>query len=337
MSSEANTVDAVDPRIRTYLVMSENEAEVFLGDLLAGVASPVIDAVLRSRLRGSMHLQSAEDLKSEVFLGILKRLRRMREVKQSPIVNFESYVAVATYHAINASFRAERPAFARLQSRIRYAAKNVSDLFFQLRDDGRSTVSLDSTKDAPVADATRLSAVDPRSGCKVDSIDSPDNLVKVLKYSLRAAGAPVRIDELTTFLMKEFDRGEAEVVALEDGVASHPAGSRLDEAEEQARLAALWEEVRQLPPNQRRALLLNLRDPAGRSALELLLLLGIVQFATLAETLEMSVEELSLLWIDLPLDDLTIADQLQLSRQQVINLRKSARERLARRMSRSGW
>lgn len=337
MSGETNTVAAVDPRIRTYLGMGEDEAETFLGDLLSGVASPVIDAVLRSRLRGSTRLQSAEDLRSEIVLGILKRLRRMREMKTAAIVNFESYVAVASYHALNASFRAERPAFARLQSRIRYAAKNVSGLSFQLRDDGSSTIALESTKAAAVADAARLSGVNPRSDWKIESIDSADNLVKVLKQSLRAAGAPIRIDELTTFLMTQFDRGEVEVVALEDGVASIHAASRLDEAEEQAKLAALWQEVRQLVPNQRRALLLNLRDPAGRSALELLLLLGTVQFAMLAETLEMSVEELSLIWNDLPLDDLTIAAQLQLSRQQVINLRKSARERLARRMSRTGW
>jgi hypothetical protein len=38
------------------------------------------------------------------------------------------------------------------------------------------------------------------------------------------------------------------------------------------------------------------------------------------------------LWPQLPLDDATIAGLLNLTRQQVINLRKSARERLARRL-----
>jgi hypothetical protein len=38
------------------------------------------------------------------------------------------------------------------------------------------------------------------------------------------------------------------------------------------------------------------------------------------------------LWSRLPLDDASIAELLNITRQQVINLRKCARERLARRM-----
>jgi hypothetical protein len=41
------------------------------------------------------------------------------------------------------------------------------------------------------------------------------------------------------------------------------------------------------------------------------------------------------LWKELPLDDLTIAGRLGATRQQVINLRKSARARLVRRLGRS--
>jgi hypothetical protein len=41
------------------------------------------------------------------------------------------------------------------------------------------------------------------------------------------------------------------------------------------------------------------------------------------------------MWESLPLDDTAIADRLNLTRQQVINLRKAARMRLARRMA--GW
>jgi hypothetical protein len=44
---------------------------------------------------------------------------------------------------------------------------------------------------------------------------------------------------------------------------------------------------------------------------------------------------LSALWDQLPLDDLSIAARLGVTRQQVINLRKAARARLARRTERS--
>jgi hypothetical protein len=46
------------------------------------------------------------------------------------------------------------------------------------------------------------------------------------------------------------------------------------------------------------------------------------------------VRDLDELWDELPLDDLKIAARLGMTRQQVINLRKSARARLARRMER---
>jgi len=52
----------------------------------------------------------------------------------------------------------------------------------------------------------------------------------------------------------------------------------------------------------------------------------------IAEVLEMLPEKFAELWNDLPIDDAAIAQRLGITRQQVINLRKSARERLGRRM-----
>jgi len=46
----------------------------------------------------------------------------------------------------------------------------------------------------------------------------------------------------------------------------------------------------------------------------------------------MTIEALAELWNSLPLDDHAIAARLGITRQQVINLRRAARERLARRL-----
>jgi hypothetical protein len=59
--------------------------------------------------------------------------------------------------------------------------------------------------------------------------------------------------------------------------------------------------------------------------------LGVASFREVAEALETTPEELAGLWNRLPLEDLEIATRLGLERQQVINLRCTARERLARR------
>ena len=52
-----------------------------------------------------------------------------------------------------------------------------------------------------------------------------------------------------------------------------------------------------------------------------------------AQALEIPAPEFEKIWADLPLDDLRLADFLGATRQQVINLRKTARERLLKRMS----
>ncbi|HUR82071.1 MAG TPA: hypothetical protein VM733_15000, partial [Thermoanaerobaculia bacterium] len=83
---------------------------------------------------------------------------------------------------------------------------------------------------------------------------------------------------------------------------------------------------------QRKALLLNLRGEDEPNVIALLILTGTAKFDDIAAAREMSGQELAELWNELPLDDLRIAAALGVTRQQVINLRKSARERLRRRL-----
>jgi len=108
-------------------------------------------------------------------------------------------------------------------------------------------------------------------------------------------------------------------------------GTQLDQ---RRYLTRLWAEVCQLHPRQRSALLLNLRDGQGCDAVVLFPLTGVASLRQIAEVLGMTAEKFAELWNELPLDDATIAKSQGLTRQQVINLRKSARERLARRMER---
>jgi len=102
--------------------------------------------------------------------------------------------------------------------------------------------------------------------------------------------------------------------------------------EQRADLQQLWREIQLLRPPQRAALLLNLRGDDGRNMVGLFVLIGVAAIDEIAEALAMPVEDLPSLWNDLPLDDLSIAARLGLTRQQVINLRRSARDRLLRRM-----
>jgi hypothetical protein len=151
---------------------------------------------------------------------------------------------------------------------------------------------------------------------------------------------PIELDELVRLI--------AEVCGLKDKVAQNNREStsvdslellpdaRADiekEFERRVYLQKLWAEICQLPEKQRAALLLNLKDAQGGCGIAFFPLTGIANFRQLAQALALSAEELAEVWHHLPLDDLTIAARLAVTRQQVINLRKSARERLARRLN----
>jgi hypothetical protein len=93
-------------------------------------------------------------------------------------------------------------------------------------------------------------------------------------------------------------------------------------------LRDVWAEIRELPVPQRAAVLLNLRD------VQALPLVGVATLREVAATLGMPAPALAAIWNRLPLEDAEIAALLHVRRQQVINYRKAARERLARRMAR---
>ena len=57
-------------------------------------------------------------------------------------------------------------------------------------------------------------------------------------------------------------------------------------------------------------------------------LLGIASIRSIAIALDFAPERLAELWNETPLDDLTIAKMLDCTRQQVINLRRVARDKL---------
>jgi len=93
-------------------------------------------------------------------------------------------------------------------------------------------------------------------------------------------------------------------------------------------LNVLWPEVASLPSAQRRALLLHLEQ----EAILAFVYHGCCSVGQLAEALELRLEEFADWFGQLPLPDERIAAQQNLTRQQVINQRKCARERLSRRL-----
>jgi DNA-directed RNA polymerase specialized sigma24 family protein len=331
-----------DRILRPFLDAPDDEsARRSLGEILERDASPLAWEVIRGHLRGPA-ASDLEDVHAGVLLRLAAHLRtlRARGDSEPPIRAFASYVAVIAHNACHAFLRERSPQRARLRTRTRYV----------LTRDPRLALWEGSGREWLCGPAKRRGgAWDPRSAGRlaemsrqVAPIAFPDLVPAVLD---RLAG-PARFDDLVDAL--------AAILGVSDEPASSrprdegddsphprevadPAPSAEEALHQRTFLARLWSEIRELPPRQRIALLLNLRDADGRGMIGLFPITEIATVSDLAQTLDMPEARLRELWDELPRDDEWIAAWLGVTRRQVINLRKCARERLARRLRRDGW
>lgn len=330
------SVTAHDPVLAPLLTArTPHEAAGALERLLVDHVQPV--AVSVSRLYRSRGLWArapldTDDAVSTVLMRMTVALRDMAEgtATTAPIASLADYVAVATHNACHALLRAHAPARARLRSRIRYVCTHDPQLV--LRDDrprGLLTGLASCVRpDALLADRTDIDAA-------LNRIDPRRPLHEQVRAVAAACARPVHFDDLVDALARHLGVDDATVGT------DHPASATLRDVGasvevtlgDRAFLAFVWKEIVALPVNQRRALLFNLRDDQHRGMIGLLPIVGLASRDEIADVLEWPRDDFAGLWPLLPRDDEWIADALHLTRRQVINLRKCARERLGRRVA----
>ena len=296
----------------------DRERERRLGTIFTERVDPIVDEVLRTFRSGRFALtaEDAEDLKSTVHLRLLQRLRSMVDGGEA-IARLEDYVATLTYRAVYDLQRRRFPERTRLKNRTRYLLTH--DARFELWTTRQG--SMCALREAGRRTAPRAMAV---SGRHLDMRQSGDAIEDVL----RNAGGAVALDDLVDVLAAAW-----RVTDTPRPLETAPELAVTNEMDAKDQIAALWREVLLLRPNQRAALLLNLRDSRGGNALALIHLLGLATFDQIAAAVDIAPPDLAAIWPSLPLDDQTIAARLGLTRQQIINLRKAARTRLARRLN----
>jgi RNA polymerase sigma factor (sigma-70 family) len=334
----------------------EAEAHLLLAELVRTEAEPIIRGIIGRKLHVSLNgaregraAQEAEDIRSEILLQLLSRLGALKSDGEArAIANFRSYVAVTAHNACHEFLRQKYPERWRLKNRLRYLLTHQKGFALWESEQGEWLCGLEALRGkgshprrAGRIDELRNDArADERLGLPGRNLQlmNPAELVRaVLKY----AGSPVELDDLVSAVASLQGVGSsARESAVDDneetddpyeGLAD--TGSDIAAELEQRRyVERLWKEICALPVRQRAALLLNLRDERGGDVIALFPMLGVASLRQIAAVLELPAEDFAALWHDLPLDDATIAERLGLTRQQVINLRKSARARLARRM-----
>lgn len=361
----APTSDPLLARLRLAAADSSAAASAALGRLLIEEAAPLLWRTIRGQLAG-VPTAEQEEVHSAALLRLTERLQQwLSGDPEVEIESFRAYVAATGANGCRAWLRARHPERSRLQNQLRYLLRHEPELALWESREGTLVCGLASWREQALApdqpEEPPAGALSPGgAGAPVPpSTPSPRDL------ALSSPAREVALPELVRRLLlwrgrpwgfRELQAAAAELLGVQDrpllslsgdsedsgGGDGAPLQTRIDPPETRAGahrelegrqfLAALWREVLALPLGQRRALLLNLRDDQGRDRLALLTLTGLASRSDLARVLDLPELEFAELWEELPLDDRTLALRFDLTARQIINLRKSARARLARRL-----
>jgi DNA-directed RNA polymerase specialized sigma24 family protein len=320
---------------------SDEAAESALALLIETHIEPVIKGVIRFKLRPEAADEA--DLAQEALAQWLAELRKLgAEPDDRSISDARGLAATITYRVCYGWLRRRSPRRHALRNRLQYVLTRQAGLALWTGAGNLLIAGFAAWRDRTPAPAEKLRQLPDdekflararRPGAEGQEAKLNDLLAAIFDY----VGGPVAFDELVQAVAALLQIRDEPLVSTEEQTEAGGAQLASDEdvawqVEKRIFLQRLWEEVRKLPLQQRAALLLNLREADGRGCLALFPATGVATLRQIADALEISAERLAELWPQLPLDDATIAGLLDLTRQQVINLRKSARERLARRL-----
>ncbi|HYV11273.1 MAG TPA: hypothetical protein VE980_10275 [Pyrinomonadaceae bacterium] len=334
MQESSARLAKIDALLEPLLSATTDEhANELLSQLIAGHAEPVIKGVIRFKLRFNSHQETqraeADDIHQDVVLQLVSQLQRFRKLPAAhPITDVRGMAAIIAHRTCARWMRRQFPERHALKNRLHYLLTRQRG-FAIWEENGKSIAGFVLWQQQKKSAVRNLSAV--------ENIRKSPELAETIKSIFDYAGGPVEFDELVTAVAAIQGVSDQPVESLaedEDG-GFDPATPDPDPAwrvEKKMFLQRLWEELTQLPVNQRAALLLNLKDASGFGCITLFPAIGIATIRQLAAALELSAERLAELWNELPIEDARIAELLGLTRQQVINARKSGRERLARRL-----
>lgn len=331
-----------DPSLTAFLTAnSEAEAWEALDVLLTGdLATIARDAVARHLRPSAWMANHADDVLAELRVKLTQKLWSLRLQVGEPIENIRAYTVTAAERACYAFLRRQFPERTRLRNRVRYALSHHPSTTLAEDVQGNWVCRSTDVRKAARPGGAQSMVEAPRAHALTHHIDPAAPLPDLAAALLATCDVPVefnRFVEAMAVLLGVTD--QTPVTDMPGSRSGNPLDRAVDPAlpidivlEQRSSLRDVWQELLLLPVRQRLALLLNLRDGDGGATLQLLPATDVVSRSGIAAALNMPEIELAGLWHELPLDDRAIAERMGATRQQVINLRKSARARLARRL-----
>jgi DNA-directed RNA polymerase specialized sigma24 family protein len=334
--------DLLAPWLQTMWTGGAEAAEATLAQLIETHIEPVIRNVIRFKLRLDPGVRAdAADLAQEALAQWLAEVRKLSaRPDDRPIIDARGLAATIAYRVCYGWLRRQSPRRHALRNRLQYALTRQAGLALWTDRRNLSIAGFAEWRDRSLAPSEKLRQLpdDERFLARVRRPDADGQAPKLndlLAAIFDYVGGPVAFDDLVRVvaaLLQVKDEPPASTDERMDGAEIASGEDVALQIEKRIFLERLWREVLELPRAQRVALLLNLRDADGHGCLALFPVTGVATLREIADAVELPAELFADLWTRLPLDDATIAGLLKLKRQQVINLRKSARERLARRL-----
>ena len=329
---------AVDSMLPAFLsAANDAEAGEILRQLLEVEAAPAIDRVLGRKLsRGGSGAESfdAADLKSATREELIRHLFKLRRGEAAtPILNFQAYVSGVAYNVWVHELRAQHPARSMLLNRLQYLLGNRTTQHgfalwtgvtgerwcgfarFQQGMPPGPTPKLEWLVVDTTAAAREVFAGQDWRGL---------NLAELLAELFGWLERPIELNSLIDVVAQLLEISD-EQESLGDEMEEHITSSELspvDSLKWQEYLQWLWSELSHLSLPQRTAFILHSGVTIEFD------FRGVASIRQIASLLGMPPEELAEIWNSIPQDDLKIAERLGLARQQVINLRRVARDRL---------
>lgn len=331
-------LEDMDSLLLPFLTSTEeSERQHHLDELLTLRAAPLIRQVLRRRLgfyvnaRGiNENNQDAEDLYQEAMTRVVQLLNQLQSSPTTTdIENFERYVSRVASNTCIDFLRDKSPARTRLKDSLRDLFRRHRNLvsweyeseilcgFLAWRDTGKSTFSDQESSDLEA----KLEAFQSVRFADEDVRLAP--LSQILAELFDWIGGPVQIDVLVKMLAQLLEIKDHQIESLDDQARRwdtyFQAHMQTGESHMRANelLARLWHAVIQLPSEQRDAFAFGFEDQAGQDFFTVLLAAGIVTWNELAKGMVRSVEEVVRLRMGMPMDGVTAAHELGVTRENV--------------------
>lgn len=343
---------ANDPILKRFLSAKDAaESSRQLAILLTEHVESRIKNILMARLHAYFNNYERhpdfEDLYSEVKTKLVTYLEELKASPTArPCKDFRSYVAGIAHNACNDYLRQMYPARTRLYKQVRDLIQAHPDFaIWRARDENNKsdwlcgfTAWQEVKSTSKAAGWLQAFYENPRTVIEALAQDADIQLMELddlLAAIFNQIGGPVGVDDLVSVIADI--KGIRDLPALsfdsnEDDLAHNLSDTRVridSLLEMREPLAMIWEGLRKLPPDEFKVYILYAHDTSGEDLITLFLAAKVVTAAQVAEALDLSIEQFQELWLNrLPLDNESIAKELNIKIERVYKLRFQAGKRL---------